>query len=74
MIDEAAPQEPRTRKGAIRFAVERRLEAASSDLPVLIPRAGDFFGPRSGASWFGRAMVKPGRPVIRRADRTLCCA
>ena len=28
---------------------------------ALIVRAGDFFGPGAGSSWFSEAMVKPGR-------------
>jgi nucleoside-diphosphate-sugar epimerase len=61
LIDETAPQVPATRKGKIRVEMERRLEAASGDgVPVLIVRAGDFFGPRAGNNWFGQAVVKPG--------------
>jgi nucleoside-diphosphate-sugar epimerase len=63
VIDEDTPQEPRTRKGAIRVELERRLGGMSAEVPALVVRAGDFFGPRSRASWFGQAMVKPGRPV-----------
>ncbi len=59
----AAPQRPLTRKGRIRAEMERRLEAASADVPVLIVRAGDFFGPSVGNSWFGQGIVKPGRPL-----------
>src|SRR5688572_30663553 len=40
VIDEAAPQNPRTRKGAIRVEMERRLR--DSGVPTLIVRAGDF--------------------------------
>jgi len=60
-IAEDAPQRPVTRKGAIRAEMERRLE--DSGLPVLIVRAGDFFGPKAGNSWFAQGLVKPGRPV-----------
>jgi len=65
LIAEDAPQHPRTRKGAIRVEMERRLEAAAADgaVRVLIVRAGDFFGPKVGNSWFSQGMVKPGRPV-----------
>lgn len=63
VIDETAPQNATTRKGRIRVALEERLEAAAPDVPSLIVRAGDFFGPGSRASWFTQAMVKPGRPV-----------
>ena len=64
LIDETAPQVPTTRKGAIRVEMERRLKAASADgVPVLIVRAGDFFGPRAGNNWFSQAVVKPGGPL-----------
>lgn len=62
-IDETAPQNPTTRKGKIRVEMERRLQAASAEgTPVLIVRAGDFFGPHAGNNWFGQAVVKPGAP------------
>jgi nucleoside-diphosphate-sugar epimerase len=64
LIDETAPQTPTTRKGAIRVEMERRLRAASTEgVPVLIVRAGDFFGPQAGNNWFGQAVVKPGAPL-----------
>lgn len=64
LIAESAPQNPRTRKGAIRKAMEARLEAASREgVPVLIVRAGDFFGAHAGNSWFAQGLVKPGRPL-----------
>jgi nucleoside-diphosphate-sugar epimerase len=63
-LGERSPQNPGTRKGAIRVQMERRLErAAQEGIPVLIVRAGDFFGARAGNSWFSQALVKPGRPV-----------
>jgi nucleoside-diphosphate-sugar epimerase len=64
-LTESSPQRPVTRKGAIRVAMEQRLEdAARSGVKVLIVRAGDFFGPRaSGNSWFAQGLVKPGRPL-----------
>jgi len=44
--------------------MEERLRAASRDgVPVLIVRAGDFFGPHAGNSWFSQGLVKPGRPL-----------
>jgi len=60
-ITEDAPQRPSTRKGAIRVEMERRLR--DSGLPVLIVRAGDFFGPDAGNNWFAQGLVKPGKPV-----------
>ncbi|MBP2558315.1 nucleoside-diphosphate-sugar epimerase [Neorhizobium galegae] len=63
-ITEESPQNPVTRKGAIRVELERRLEVASSEgVPVLIVRAGDYFGPGSANSWFAQGLVKPGKPV-----------
>lgn len=65
-IAESAPQHPRTRKGAIRVEMERRLRsfAKTGEGRVLIVRAGDFFGPGSANNWFHQ-LVKPGkRPSI----------
>ena len=66
VLDETAPQNPVTRKGAIRAEMERRL--AGSGLPVLVLRAGDFFGPLAGNNWFAQGLVKPGRPVTAIAN------
>ncbi len=64
MLTETSPQNPVTRKGAIRVELERRLRAASkSDARVIIVRAGDFFGPKVGNSWFAQGLVKPSQPV-----------
>lgn len=65
VIDVGSPQHPRTRKGAIRVALERRLEQAAPEVPALILRAGDFFGPGARSSWFSQAMVSAGKPVRR---------
>jgi len=65
VLSERSPQHPATRKGALRVAMEQRLEAAASNagLKVLIVRAGDFFGPTvTQNSWFAQ-VVKPGAPV-----------
>ncbi len=35
----------------------------ADECPVLILRAGDFFGGEARSSWFSQALVKPGRPV-----------
>ncbi|MDO1528228.1 NAD(P)H-binding protein [Fulvimonas sp. R45] len=61
LLAEDDPQQPLTRKGAIRAAMERRL-AEASDVRSLVLRCGDFFGPRAGNNWFA-AMVKPSRRV-----------
>lgn len=61
---EASPQNPTTRKGAIRVAMERELEAASAEgVRSLIVRAGDFFGPRSGSSWLTEGWVQKNKPL-----------
>lgn len=66
LIAEGAPQNPATRKGAVRAEMERRLRAASEDgVRVLIVRAGDFFGPQARNSWFSQGMVEPGKPLRR---------
>ena len=67
LLKEDSPQNPGFRKGRIRVAMEKRLEEASAQgAPVLILRAGDFFGPHStGNSWFASCLVQPGRPVRR---------
>jgi nucleoside-diphosphate-sugar epimerase len=63
-IDEAAPQNPLTRKGAIRVRMEQALRQAAHDgAKVLIVRAGDFFGPKPGSNWMSQGLVKPGRPL-----------
>jgi nucleoside-diphosphate-sugar epimerase len=62
VLGEDAPQHPETRKGKIRVELEQRLQAASeTGTRVIILRAGDFFGPRSGNNWFAQ-LVKPGQP------------
>jgi nucleoside-diphosphate-sugar epimerase len=63
-LTEASPQNPVTRKGAIRVAMERALaEAAAGGVRVLIVRCGDFFGPKPGNNWLSQGLVKPGRPI-----------
>ena len=61
-ISESAPQHPTTAKGRIRAEMERRLRAAATagEAKALIVRAGDFFGPQPGNSWFSQGLVKPG--------------
>ena len=66
LLAETAPQQPVTRKGAIRVALEQRLQAATQlGARVLIVRAGDFFGPQAGNSWFAQGLVKPGQTAHR---------
>lgn len=67
VLREDSPQNPRSRKGAIRKELETRLERAAlaGNAPALIVRAGDFFGPHVCASWFAQAMMRPGKPLRR---------
>jgi nucleoside-diphosphate-sugar epimerase len=63
-LRETSPQNPVTAKGRIRVEMERRLrEAASTEVGVLIVRAGDFFGPKAGNNWFSQGLVKAGKPI-----------
>ena len=64
MSREDAAQNPVTRKGVVRVELEHRLRVASSNgCRVIVVRAGDFFGPRSGNNWFSQGLVKPGQAV-----------
>lgn len=64
LVAEDSLQAPETVKGRIRVELERRLEqAAEQGVPVLIVRAGDFFGPDAGNNWFAQGLVQPGKPV-----------
>ena len=64
LVHEDSPQHPKTRKGAIRVMLEECLRrAAGAGARSIVLRAGDFFGPGTGASWFGAALVAPGKPV-----------
>lgn len=64
LLAEDSPQRPHTVKGRIRVELERRLEqAAGEGVPVIILRAGDFFGPNAGNNWFAQGLVQPGKPV-----------
>ncbi|MBX3446464.1 MAG: NAD(P)H-binding protein [Parvibaculaceae bacterium] len=65
LIAEDAPQNPKPRKGRLRVEMEKRLKAASHEgVPVLILRAGDFFGgARPGNNWFAQGLVTPGKAL-----------
>ncbi|GFE97615.1 MULTISPECIES: NAD(P)H-binding protein [Gluconobacter] len=58
VIDETTPQNPPGRKGKIRKILERRLIDAAPEVPSLIVRAGDYFGPGARQSWFAQALAK----------------
>ncbi|MCU0832420.1 MAG: hypothetical protein MUC58_13090 [Rhizobiaceae bacterium] len=76
MLRETAPQNPPSRKGAIRKVMEDGLKAASREgLNVIVLRAPDFFGPRQSGSWFRdailggakrplKALAYPGDPAV----------
>lgn len=63
ILREDSPQHSKTRKGAMRVEMERRLKAAGAEgVRTLIVRAGDFFGPHGTSNlWFNAALVKPGK-------------
>src|SRR5450830_1528900 len=59
---ETAPQNPTTRKGAIRVELERRLQVAAGEgIRSLIVRSGDYFGSSHANTWFASGLVKPGQ-------------
>ncbi|MEJ0085982.1 MAG: NAD-dependent epimerase/dehydratase family protein [Pseudomonadota bacterium] len=59
VVTEDSPQNPRTRKGAIRVEMEQALHAASrAGTRVLIVRAGDFFGPGARNNWFSEGLAR----------------
>jgi nucleoside-diphosphate-sugar epimerase len=63
-LHETSPQHPKTVKGRIRVEMERRLRAAAdTGTPVLIVRAGDFFGPKAANNWFSQGLVQAGKPI-----------
>jgi len=64
VLRESAPQHPFTRKGQLRVAMERRLQAAAEEgVRSVVVRFGDFFGPGAGNSWFAQGLVAPGRKL-----------
>ena len=64
ILREDSPQQPQTPKGAIRVELEQHLQAATTrGCRVIIVRAGDFFGPKLGNSWFSQGLVKPKQAV-----------
>lgn len=72
LLREDSPQQPSTRKGKIRVELERRLQDATQQgVRTIVVRAGDFFGPRIGNSWFSQGLVKAGRlaSVVRLPGR-----
>jgi nucleoside-diphosphate-sugar epimerase len=66
LLGEASPQNPGTRKGLVRVEMERMLlRASGAGARILLVRAGDFFGPRAGSSWFSQGLIRGGAPVRR---------
>jgi nucleoside-diphosphate-sugar epimerase len=65
-LTENSPQKPLTRKGRIRVEMEQRLQsAAAAGVRSLIVRAGDYFGPRAGSTWFTQGLLAGQRKVRR---------
>lgn len=65
-LSERSPQNPLTRKGRIRARMELCLqEAADKGARALIVRAGDYFGPRAGSTWFSQGLLANQRTVRR---------
>lgn len=65
VANEASPQHPSSRKGAIRVEMERRLvQAGEAGVSSLVVRAGDFFGGRNAvSSMFAHGVAKAGQPL-----------
>ena len=64
VLREDSPQQPHTRKGAIRVELEEHLRSATTrGCRVIIVRAGDFFGPKSANNWFSQGLIKPKQAV-----------
>jgi nucleoside-diphosphate-sugar epimerase len=64
ILTEGSPQRATTVKGGIRVEMERRLkQAAEGGTPVIIVRAGDYFGPDAANNWFSQGLVKAGKQV-----------
>jgi nucleoside-diphosphate-sugar epimerase len=60
ILREDSQQHATTHKGKIRIALEEKLEKATAHgVRSLIVRFGDFFGPKSGSSWFSQGLVSP---------------
>lgn len=63
-VAEDSPQHPVSRKGQIRVEMETLLAgAAEQGCRSVVLRAGDFFGPSAGGTWFDLGLVKSGAPV-----------
>lgn len=66
VLHEGAPQQPVSRKGRVRVALEDMLRRATEDgMRATVLRAGDFFGPHAPASWLTSVMLRPGKPPRR---------
>lgn len=65
LLNESSPQNPVTRKGKIRVAMEQALAGAAHDgVNTIVLRMGDFFGPGAVSTWFEAGFFggKPGIP------------
>lgn len=60
-LTEQSPQNPKTTKGQIRVEMEYILQRSTA--PVLVVRAGDFFGPHAPGAWLNGGIVTAGKPI-----------
>lgn len=65
VISETTPQHTNSRKGQIRIALEQRLQEAAPEVPSLIVRSGDYFGPDLTSGWLIQGMTPKGRQTKR---------
>lgn len=64
-VSETTLQQPATEKGRVRVEMEAMLrQAAAQGVPVILLRAGDFYGPDSGVAVFN-FLIKQGQPVTK---------
>lgn len=64
-VSEISPQQPATEKGRVRVEMETMLrQAAAQGVPVILVRAGDFYGPGSGVAVFN-FLIKHDQPVTK---------
>jgi nucleoside-diphosphate-sugar epimerase len=69
VLHEGSPQNPVTRKGKIRVAMENALkQAADEGMRVVVLRCGDFYGADHGSNWLESGILggKPGIPTALR--------
>ena len=68
VLTETNPQNATSRKGKIRIDLEQRLRDAAPEVPSLILRAGDFFGPGVETGWLKQGMM-PQKATTKRITK-----